>query len=71
MKLSQKAIEHTLSNKALRAELSLKFDRTDQTIIKWIKANHIYMSQGEAVELIHKYTGIKKSEILTGKKSRA
>jgi hypothetical protein len=69
MSLTDKAIKNTLSNKALRAQLALKFDRTDQTIIKWIKSNHMYMSQTEAVDLIHRYTKIKKSEILTTKKT--
>lgn len=70
MALTDKAITNTLKNKPLRAELALKFDRTDQTICKWIKTNHIYMSQGEAVDLIHKYTELKKTEITTSKKAR-
>lgn len=66
MKLTAKAIEEIKGNKRLRGLLALALDRTDYTILRWLKPGEDSddLTKATAIEIIKKETGMSESEIL-------
>jgi hypothetical protein len=63
MRLTQQALEK-ITDKTIRAKLCLALKVTDQSIIKYIKANNDELTKAAALKVIREETGLEDSEIL-------
>lgn len=65
MKLSQKALQK-INTQDIRLVLAMKLGVTEQSIIRYIKANDDELTKAVAMQVIRERTGLEDSEILEG-----
>jgi hypothetical protein len=66
MKLSKKAIQRLRENKKARGRIALAFDKTDFSVIRWIKENsaNSMLTTAAAMQIIREETGLTDEQIL-------
>lgn len=65
MSLTQEIIQKIQDNRTVKHRLAIEFERSEQTINRWLKKNHSFLSKPVSIRIIMNETGLKRSEIMT------
>ena len=65
MQLSESAIQAIKKNPRIYTILALEFERTEQTVRRWVDVNDEMLTTVRAIEVLKKETGLKNRELLT------